>query len=243
MTDPAVEVLRLAQVCKSYDIGTPVENEVLHRIDLCLDCRDFASLTGPSGSGKSTLLNLIGLLDTPTAGELSLLGAPTSAMNDRERTELRGGVIGFVFQFHHLIPAFTVLDNVLMPLMIRQGRPTAVMIDQARGLLAETGLERFAGRYPNELSGGQQQRVAIARALISGPVLLLADEPTGNLDSASADEVMDLFQRFNRDRGCAVLIVSHDPRISARCRRVIELVDGRIIGDRRTEDDAATGLR
>ncbi|QTP58318.1 ABC transporter ATP-binding protein [Billgrantia antri] len=225
------EVLRLAGVCKAYDVGTPVENEVLHAIDLRLDRGTFASLTGPSGSGKSTLLNLIGLLDTPTSGELFVLERPTSAMDDQERTDLRGGTIGLVFQFHHLIQAFSVLDNVLMPLMIRQGRPTAAIIDRARELLAAVGLAAFASRRPNELSGGQQQRVAIARALVSEPVLLLADEPTGNLDTASADEVFELFRRFHAEHDCAVLIVSHDPRISARCDRVIELVDGRIVRD------------
>ncbi|MDZ4700816.1 MAG: ABC transporter ATP-binding protein [Rhodothermales bacterium] len=231
MFDSTDEVLRLEQVCKSYDIGTPVENEVLHRIDLRLERGDFASLVGPSGSGKSTLLNLIGLLDTPTSGELFLLDEPTRAMEDRARTRLRGGTIGFVFQFHHLIQAFTVLENVLMPIMISDGRPDARSIDHARALLVEVGLEQYASRHPGELSGGQQQRVAIARALVAGPALLLADEPTGNLDTASADEVFELFRRFNRDQGCAVLIVSHDPRLSARCERVISLVDGRVTSD------------
>jgi lipoprotein-releasing system ATP-binding protein len=227
----ATEVLRLAAVCKSYDVGTPVENEVLHAIDLSLMRGDFASLTGPSGSGKSTLLNLIGLLDKPTAGELFILGRPTREMDDHDRTELRGGAIGLVFQFHHLIQAFSVLDNVLMPLMIRQGRPTTDMIDRARELLVAVGLDPVAARRPNEISGGQQQRVAVARALVTRPSLLLADEPTGNLDTASADEVFELFRRFNAEHQCAVLIVSHDPRISTRCDRVIELVDGRIVGD------------
>lgn len=230
MSEPA-EVLRLAQLCKSYDVGTPVESEVLHSVDLCLGRGSFASLTGPSGSGKSTLLNLIGLLDTPTSGELFLLERPTRAMDESERTELRGGMIGLVFQFHHLIQAFSVLDNVMMPLMIRQGRPTAAMVGRARELLAAVGLAGVGSRRPNELSGGQQQRVAIARALVTQPVLLLADEPTGNLDTASADEVFALFRRFNVEHGCAVLIVSHDPRISARCDRIIELVDGRIVRD------------
>ncbi len=225
------EVLRLAAVCKSYDVGTPVETEVLHSIELRLGRGTFASLTGPSGSGKSTLLNLIGLLDTPTSGELFVLERPTSAMDERERTELRGGRIGLVFQFHHLIQAFSVLDNVLMPLIIRHGRLSAEMICKGRELLAAVGLDALRSRRPNELSGGQQQRVAIARALVADPVLLLADEPTGNLDTASADEVFTLLRRFNAEHDCAVLIVSHDPRISTRCDRIIELVDGRIVRD------------
>lgn len=225
------EVLRLVGMCKAYDVGTPVENEVLHSIDLSLGRGTFASLTGPSGSGKSTLLNLIGLLDTPTSGELFVLERPTRTMHEQERTNLRGGTIGLVFQFHHLIQAFSVLDNVLMPLMIRQGRPTPAMIQRAEELLAAVGLSGLASRRPNELSGGQQQRVAIARALVAQPALLLADEPTGNLDTATADEVFALFRRFNVEHDCAVLIVSHDPRISARCDRIIELVDGRIVRD------------
>lgn len=216
---------------QTYDVGTLVESEVLHSIDLSLRRGEFVSLTGPSGSGKTTLLNLIGLLDSPTSGELFVLQRPTSAMNDRDRTDLRGGTIGLVFQFHHLIQAFTVLHNVLMPLMIRDGAPTPVMIRRAKGLLAAVGLAAVAARRPNELSGGQQQRVAIARALVTHPVLLLADEPTGNLDTASADEVFDLFRRFNAEHNCAVMIVSHDPRISARCDRLIELVDGCIVRD------------
>lgn len=231
MSEQATEVLRLADVHKSYDLGRPVENEVLHGLDLRLVRGDFAALVGPSGSGKSTLLNLIGLLDTPTAGEIYLLERPTSTMDDRQRTELRGGAIGFVFQFHHLIEAFSVLDNVLMPLMIRQGRPDASMTGQGLELLAAVGLEALAERRPSELSGGQQQRVAIARALVSRPALLLADEPTGNLDTASADEVLEIFRRLNREHGCAVLIVSHDPRIAVRCDRLIELIDGRIHAD------------
>jgi lipoprotein-releasing system ATP-binding protein len=153
-------------------------------------------------------------------------------MDDEARTRLRNEAIGFVFQFHHLISAFSVLDNVLMPLMIRHGKPTAEDIERARGLLAEVGLGDFANKKANEISGGQQQRVAIARALVTRPALLLADEPTGNLDTKTAEGVFELFRRINREYGCAVLVVTHDPRLSASCRRSIELVDGRIVSDR-----------
>ena len=225
------EVLRLEALHKSYNIGQPNEIEVLHGIDLCINSNDFAALIGPSGSGKSTLLNILGLLDQPSSGELYLLGQPTSAMDDGGRTALRGNSIGFVFQFHHLIQAFTVLDNVLMPLMLNRGRPDQAAIQQARELLAAVGLEKFANSKPNELSGGQQQRVAIARALITQPALLLADEPTGNLDTVTAAEVFELFRKVNRERDCAVLLVTHDPRLSASCDRTINLVDGRIESD------------
>ena len=225
------EVLRLEGLRKSYNIGQPNEVEVLHGLDLRLDSADFAALVGPSGSGKSTLLNQIGLLDSPTAGELYLLGQPTRSMDDEARTAARGQHIGFVFQFHHLIGAFTALENVLMPLMVARGKPDRDSLDRARGLLADVGLEQFADRKPDQLSGGQQQRVAIARALVTRPALLLADEPTGNLDTKTAADVFALLRRFNEQFGCAVLVVTHDPRLAETCDRTISLVDGRIEGD------------
>ncbi|OTG98173.1 ABC transporter ATP-binding protein [Acinetobacter sp. ANC 4654] len=231
MSDQSDEVLRLEALRKSYNIAQPNEVEVLHGIDLCIERHDFAALIGPSGSGKSTLLNILGLLDKPSSGELYLLGQATSGMDDAGRTALRGNSIGFVFQFHHLIQAFTALDNVLMPLMLTRGKPDKLAIQQAHELLAAVGLEKFANRKPNELSGGQQQRVAIARALITEPALLLADEPTGNLDTQTAAEVFELFRKVNRERDCAVLLVTHDPRLSANCDRTINLVDGRIESD------------
>lgn len=231
MSNKSHEVLRLEALRKSYNIGQPNEIEVLHGIDLCIDSSDFAALIGPSGSGKSTLLNVLGLLDKPTSGELYLLGQATSSMDDAGRTALRGNSIGFVFQFHHLIQAFTVLDNVLMPLMLTRGRPDKFALQKASELLAAVGLEKFTNSKPNELSGGQQQRVAIARALITEPALLLADEPTGNLDTVTAAEVFELFRKVNRERDCGVLLVTHDPRLSASCDRTINLVDGRIESD------------
>ena len=235
MSEQFQEVLRLEALRKSYNIGQPNEVEVLHGIDICIERQDFAALIGPSGSGKSTLLNILGLLDQPSSGELYLLGQPTSKMTDTQRTALRGNSIGFVFQFHHLIQAFTALNNILMPLMLTHGRPDQQSIDQARELLAAVGLEKFADRKPNELSGGQQQRVAIARALITNPALLLADEPTGNLDTQTAEEMFALFRKVHQERDCAVLLVTHDPRLSATCDRTINLVDGLIQSDTRTQ--------
>lgn len=231
MSDQSQEVLRLEALRKSYNIGQPNEVEILHGIDMCIERNDFAALIGPSGSGKSTLLNILGLLDKPSSGELYLLGQPTSSMDDTRRTALRGNSIGFVFQFHYLIQAFTALNNVLMPLMLTRGKPDTQALERARELLAAVGLEKFADRKPNELSGGQQQRVAIARALITEPALLLADEPTGNLDTQTAAEMFELFRKVHRERDCAVLLVTHDPRLSATCDRTINLVDGRIQSD------------
>ena len=230
--DASQEVLRMEGLRKSYNVGKPTEVEVLHGLDLRLQRRDFAALVGASGSGKSTLLNLIGLLDRPTAGELFLLAEPTRSMDDARRTAVRGSAIGFVFQFHHLIQAFTTLENVLMPLMVATGKPTCEQIDRARGLLAQVGLDGLEQRKPDQLSGGQQQRVAVARALVTRPALLLADEPTGNLDSKSATEVFQLFRNFNREFGCAVLLVTHDSRMSEQCDRTITLVDGNIESDK-----------
>ena len=229
MSDTPTPVLSLVDVRKSYNIGSPNEVEILHGINLTVQERDFSALVGPSGSGKSTLLNIIGLLDQPTSGELFILGQPTREMEDEARTALRGNTIGLVFQFHHLIQAFTALENVLMPLMIKNGKPKAEFIERAKNLLDEVGLGHHIHKKPDELSGGQQQRVAIARALITRPALLLADEPTGNLDTKTAAEIFALFRKFNQQFGCAVLLVTHDARLSTTCDRTITLVDGQTV--------------
>lgn len=225
------EVLRLQQVDKTFNAGTPLASQVLHDINLPLCRGELAALIGPSGSGKSTLLNIIGLLDTPSSGELYLLGQPTRDSDDATRTALRNQAIGFVFQFHHLISAFSVLENVLMPLMIRHGKPSRAERQLALELLAEVGLADLAERRPTQISGGQQQRVAIARALVTRPPLLLADEPTGNLDSRSAQGIFELFRRVNQQLGCAILVVTHDQQLANSCQRIIQLSDGHIVAD------------
>lgn len=222
-------VLRLSQLGKTFEPNTPRAAQVLRDISLELHSGELCALIGPSGSGKSTLLNLMGLLDTPTTGELWIDGQATGGLDDTGRTALRAHHIGFVFQFHHLIGAFNVLDNVLMPLMLQQGKPSSEQLEFARYLLNAVGLSQMEQRSAKALSGGQQQRVAIARAMVNKPSLLLADEPTGNLDTQTAEEVFTLFEQFNRDTGCATLIVTHDPRLSARCPRVIELLDGALV--------------
>mgnify|MGYP003462179943 FL=1 len=221
-------LLRLTDVHKTYGAGTEVEVEVLHGIDLALARGEFTALIGPSGSGKSTLLNLIGLLEPPTAGSYVLDGRETTTLPERGLTALRARSIGFVFQFHHLLPAFTATENVLLPGMVAEGPVTPARREGARELLRSVGLGDRLDYLPRKLSGGQQQRVAIARALSLAPPLVLADEPTGNLDTHSADEIFALMRRFNEDRGVAFLIVTHDPRLAHRCDRIVNLVDGSV---------------
>jgi lipoprotein-releasing system ATP-binding protein len=209
-----------------------VATEVLHGIDLKVQHGEFAALIGPSGSGKSTLLNLLGLLDRPTAGTIRLAGQDTSRLDGEGRTDLRGRVLGFVFQFHHLLPEFTALENVMMPALATEGREDAAMRERASSLLDAIGMNARKDARATDISGGQQQRVAIARALMRRPALVLADEPTGNLDTETGDQVFELLRRFNREEGTAFLVVTHDPRIAARCDRIVELVDGRVVSDR-----------
>jgi lipoprotein-releasing system ATP-binding protein len=216
-------------LCKAYNVGTPIENEVLHHIDLQLRPGQFCAVMGPSGSGKSTLLNIIGLLDRPTRGTLAVCGEETTALDDRALTRLRGHNIGFVFQYHHLITAFSALENVMMPMLGAAGFASVAMRERAAALLASVGLAAAQNQGAGKLSGGQQQRVAVARALAMGPALLLADEPTGNLDSKSADAVFALLRRFNQDHGTTVLFVTHNAALAARCDQTIEVVDGRVV--------------
>ncbi|MCU0842063.1 MAG: ABC transporter ATP-binding protein [Thiobacillaceae bacterium] len=222
------EILRLEGVRKSYNVGTEVETEVLHGIDLALAAAEFSALIGPSGSGKSTLLHIIGLLERPTGGRVAIRGEAVDGLDEAALTELRGRTLGFVFQFHYLLPGFSALENVMMPCLIDRGRYDAAMRGRAEWLLGRVGLAGARDKRPSQLSGGMQQRVAIARALAMNPALVLADEPTGNLDTRSADEIFALLRDFHREEGTAFLVVTHDPRLAERCDRRIELVDGRI---------------
>jgi lipoprotein-releasing system ATP-binding protein len=226
------EVVKLSGICKAYNVGTPAESEVLHGIDLALEKGDLCALMGPSGSGKSTLLNIVGLLDRPSSGSLAINGEESSGLHDRALTHLRGHSIGFVFQYHHLIPAFTALENVMMPLLVSRGRPDAAMRARAAELIESVGLTPWRDHLATNMSGGQQQRVAVARALAMNPALILADEPTGNLDTKSAQAVFDLLREVNR-AGTTVLIVTHNHELAAQCGRIVEIVDGRLTSDRR----------
>ena len=186
---------------------------------------------GPSGSGKSTLLNVLGLLERMSSGSYQLQGRETSDLDDDGLTLLRRQSLGFVFQFHHLLPAFTALENVTLPALMAQGVVTGQDRRRAMDLLEAVGLEKALHKKPAELSGGMQQRVAIARALVQQPPLVLADEPTGNLDTQSSQEVFALLRQIHRDLGTAFLIVTHDPRLAQQCDRVVEIVDGQIARD------------
>jgi lipoprotein-releasing system ATP-binding protein len=234
-------LLRVDQVTKQY--GDRVITRVLHGVSFDLAPGEFAALVGPSGSGKSTLLHLLGLLDRPTSGRIVLRGCDTAGLGQRALGAFRGRTLGFVFQFHHLLPAFTALENVMMPALAVRGRPDQDMRRRATALLERVGLFDRLNYRATDLSGGQQQRVAVARALSMSPALVLADEPTGNLDTESGDQVFALLREFNREQGTAFLLVTHDPRLAARCDRVIDLVDGRVRSDRRDPRAAAGGDR
>ena len=227
-------LIAVSEVRKSYNIGLPSEAEVLHGLSLQIGRGEFVALIGPSGSGKSTLLNIIGLLEPMTSGSYLIDAASVAALEDKALTLLRRDMLGFVFQFHHLLPAFSALENVTMPGLIREGRVSRQQLARARELLDAVGLAKAMDKRPAELSGGMQQRVAIARALVFDPPLVLADEPTGNLDTASSDEVFVELRRMHKERDTSFVIVTHDPRLAARCDRIIELVDGAIARDERS---------
>jgi lipoprotein-releasing system ATP-binding protein len=227
----ASEVLRLEGVTRDFGEGE-ARARVLRGVDLVLRQGEFAALMGPSGSGKSTLLHLMGLLDRPTAGRIVLDGRDVGELDDAALTRYRGRTIGFVFQFHHLLPGFTALENVMIPMAADRGRLDSSMEECGRALLARVGLSEKADVRATRLSGGQAQRVAIARALAMNPRIVLADEPTGNLDTGTSDDVFALLRSVNREQNVTFLVVTHDPRLAARTDRIVDLVDGRIVSDR-----------
>ena len=220
-TEPAV---RLAEVRKIYQRGEPVY--ALDGVTLEIPRGSYTAIMGPSGSGKSTLMNLIGCLDTPTSGTVVVDGRDVSQLSGRERTELRGTEIGFVFQTFNLMPRLTALENVALPQLF-QGVGRRERLDRARELLDRVGIGDRVEHYPNELSGGQRQRVALARALINDPAIILADEPSGNLDTETEAQVLDLFAEFHA-AGTTFLVVTHEPHVADRAERVVHLLDGRI---------------
>ena len=220
-TEPAV---RLAEVRKIYQRGEPVY--ALDGVTLEIPRGSYTAIMGPSGSGKSTLMNLIGCLDTPTSGTVVVDGRDVSQLSGRERTELRGTEIGFVFQTFNLMPRLTALENVALPQLF-QGVGRRERLDRARELLDRVGIGDRVDHYPNELSGGQRQRVALARALINDPAIILADEPSGNLDTETEAQVLDLFAEFHA-AGTTFLVVTHEPHVAERAERVVHLLDGTV---------------
>ena len=224
-------ILQLEEISKTYNAGEPSEVTVLQGINLSFHKNEFVAIMGPSGSGKSTLLNIIGLLDRPTTGRLFIHGQDTQTLDDQALTRLRGHNIGFVFQYHYLISAFTALENVMMPQLVEQGFPNEAMKQRAAFLLEQVGLEKYINNLASKMSGGQQQRVALARALAMNPDILLADEPTGNLDTQSADAVFALMRDINQKNGTCFIIVTHNHELAGLCDRIITVVDGRIKPD------------
>jgi putative ABC transport system ATP-binding protein len=229
MADPAPDAVRTIDLVKTYGSGE-TEVRALDGVSIAIAEGEMVAIMGPSGSGKSTLLHLLGALETPTSGTIELAGRRFEGLDDRELTLLRRDTIGFVFQFFNLLGTLTAEENVLLPALIA-GRQDDAMRDRARDLLERVGLAPRSGHLPSELSGGEQQRVSIARALLMRPALVLADEPTGNLDSHSSAEILELLGELNRDDGHTIVMVTHDPGAAATAGRVLFLRDGRLAGE------------
>ncbi|MFO8017630.1 MAG: ABC transporter ATP-binding protein [Promethearchaeia archaeon] len=223
------EVIRLENIDKFYYSG--VATQVLFGINLKINEGEFCSIIGPSGSGKSTLMNIIGTLDKPTEGKLYIDQKRTDKMNEKELSSLRNQTIGFVFQFHYLLPEFTAIENVLMPFRISDQKVTKEVKERGEELLKLMGIHQVKDNLTPNMSGGQQQRTAVARALMNNPKILLADEPTGNLDSEATDNVYELFREINKKYKTSIITITHDRKIAERTDRIIELRDGKIVLD------------
>lgn len=232
-------VIQLVGVGKTYDMGE-VKSEVLHGIDLSIGRGEFVAIVGASGSGKSTMLQIMGLLDRPTKGKVLIGGVDSSRMSDDELADMRGRKIGFVFQFFNLYPTLTARGNVELPMMI-QGVPGGDRTRRAKEILGSVGLSDKEENMPSQLSGGQKQRVSIARALAMDPDLILADEPTGNLDSRTGQEVIDMLVRLGKGGKRTILIITHDRHIAEHAERIVEIKDGRVISDRKNKNRRVVG--
>lgn len=222
------KIIEIRDLTRIY--GDGVEIRALDGVNLDIEPGEFLAIVGPSGSGKSTLLHQIGILDTPTSGTILLNGVDITKMSDRERSKTRNRELGFIFQYHHLLPDFNALENVMMPLLIK-GVKHSDAKKIAFELLEEVGLGGRIHHKPNQLSGGENQRVAIARALANRPSIVIGDEPTGNLDSKKSDSIYELLRRLNREHNQTFILVTHDERMAAKTDRIIRLVDGRIVED------------
>jgi lipoprotein-releasing system ATP-binding protein len=222
--------LELVGVNKIY--SGAYEHQVLFDINLSFESKTCSAVVGESGSGKSTLMNIMGILDTPTSGDVIIDGKPVSGMNKKQMAEVRNKTIGFVFQFHYLLPEFTVLENVLIPHLIHDTGKSKSVLDRARNLLDMVGITKLENKLTTQISGGEQQRTAIARALMNNPKIILADEPTGNLDSATTQNVCRLFGQIKKEFDTTFIVVTHDRMVASHTDRIIEVMDGRIISDK-----------
>ena len=222
-----MEVVRIENVARVYKIGK-VETQALRGVNLTIENGEFTALVGPSGSGKTTLLQMIGCLDQPTSGNVCINGKDVTRLNRNQRADMRRGTIGFIFQFFALIPTLTAYENVEMPLLLN-GHTPKERRDRVMGLLEAVDLADRANNRPDQLSGGQQQRVAVARALAPKPTLVLADEPTANLDTVNGKQVMDIMERLNKETGVTFVFATHDPRVIKYAHRVVTLRDGLIV--------------
>lgn len=222
-------VIELKNINKTY--GSIIKTQVLNDINISFEAGTFNSIIGASGSGKSTLLNIMGTLDKPTSGEIYINGMRTDNMKKNQLATLRNKTIGFIFQFHYLLPEFTALENVLMPYMIGNSKPSKEIKEKADELLELVGLTKVKSNLATNMSGGQQQRTAIARALINNPKIVLADEPTGNLDSESTESIYTLLRAINEKLNTTFIVITHDNRIAEKADRIIEVKDGRIVMD------------
>jgi lipoprotein-releasing system ATP-binding protein len=219
-------VVEVKGVSKVY--GKTIKTVALHELNLGFKTGSFNAIIGESGSGKSTLLNIIGTLDRPTKGEVIINGVSTRNMSKGRLADLRNETLGFVFQFHYLLPEFTALENVLMPYRVAHGKADKESQKRAREILNLVGLEKVENNLATNMSGGQQQRTAIARALMNQPKIILADEPTGNLDSQTTDSIYQLFRKINQELGTTFIIITHDRRVAEKADRIVEILDGRI---------------
>lgn len=226
--------LELVGVNKTYPGA--YEHQVLFDINLAFESKTCSAVVGESGSGKSTLMNIMGILDTPTNGEVIIDGKTVSVMNKNQMAEVRNRTIGFVFQFHYLLPEFTVLENVLIPYLIHDKNKSRSVVDRARKLLDMVGISKLENKMTTQISGGEQQRTAIARALMNNPKIILADEPTGNLDSATTQNICKIFGAIKKEFGTTFIVVTHDRTVASHTDRIIEVSDGRIISDKLNPD-------
>lgn len=226
-----MSVIVIKDVCKTYTMAGGMSQSVLKHVNLKVEKGEFVAIMGPSGAGKSTFMNILGCLDRPTSGAYVLGGKEVSAMNDDELARVRNKMLGFIFQGFNLLMRRTLVDNVALPLIYANDIAPQERKKRAESLLEMVGLKGFTDRYPNQISGGMQQRVAIARALVNDPELILADEPTGNLDSKTSDEIMLFLQKLNRERGITIVLVTHEPDVAAYAQRLVRIVDGQIAYD------------